>query len=255
MILYQKFDLLFNRPIKISEKVTFRVPTVEEMCYMEDFSLYSNAIVRSTREMFTPYREEREELSAKYPTIWSMVFDEMGESILGKLNGVESGRELVLDAISYWTTLPKEDFEILPNSKKIINKKADWIIDESMFNGIVELIKDLINYKQNDDLIAPMNMSRRQEKIFYDVYRGRVNKLKKQSGRTMADKILILQISMNSYIPIEEIRNMSIYHFNKLSESIDLKEAYETQLQFKLSPKFEVKNEGSQKHWKEKVQM
>lgn len=255
MITYQKFDLLFNKPIQLSEKVYINTPTVEQVCYEEDFTTYSSSVIRSTREMFTPYREDLEKLSAKYPTIWGMIFDDEGDIIFGKINGFESGRELVIETLSYWTSLPKEDFEILVNSKKIINKKADWIIDEDTFNGIVELIKDLINYKENTDLIAPLNMSKRQEGIFYNMYKGRVRKLKKQTGRTMADKILILQISMDSYIPMEEIRKMSIYHFNKLYESIELKEAYNTQLQYKLSPKFDVKDEGGQKHWKENVRM
>lgn len=252
MILYNKVDLLFNKPLQISKGVFFRIPTVEQMCYEEEFAVHSYSLIRSTREIFSPYKEV-DELEETFPNVWQMVFDEEGDQLFGSMNGCESGKQMVIDSISYWTSLPAEDFKPLSN-KKIINQKADWIIDENVFDGICNLIKDVINYQQNDDLIAPKNMSERTRGIWDKLYKGRLANAKKNSNRTMADKILILQISMASYISIDEIKKMSIYHFNKLYEAIGEKESYEAQWQLKLSPKFDVK-EGLKKHWKEKIKM
>lgn len=222
------------------------------MCYNDDFASYSIAIIRSTREIFSPYKEV-DELEKDFPTIWQMVFTEEGDALFGKMNGKESGKAVIVEAISYWTGLPKEDFQALTNAK-IINKNKNWVIDESVFEEICELIKDATNYQANEDLIAPRNMSERTRGIWDKLYKGRLSTARKGSNQTMADKILILQISTASYIPIEQIKNMSIYHFNKLYSALSEKDAYEAQWQIKMSPKFEA-SDNPKKHWKEKVKM
>ena len=139
-------------------------------------------------------------------------------------------------------------------NKKIINEQAKWVIDEKVFLEFCELIKDVTNHQVNEELVAPRNMSERQLGVWEKLYKGRMRKLQKGS-RTIGDKILILSISMDSYIPINEIRKMTIFHFNKLYEAISEKESYEAMWDIKMSPKFDSKNSGDSKHWKESFKL
>ncbi|MBP7912412.1 MAG: hypothetical protein KAZ47_00930 [Streptococcus sp.] len=252
MIKYNKVDLLFGKKIKLAENVGFEIPTVEDMCYIDNFGLYTQPLVTTTREMFSAHREV-DAYEAKFPNVWKMVFDEEGNQILGQMYAVESGMNIIIEALSFWTKLPIDSFKVLTN-KKIINEQAKWVIDEKVFLEFCELIKDVTNHQVNEELVAPRNMSERQLGVWEKLYKGRMRKLQKGS-RTIGDKILILSISMDSYIPINEIRKMTIFHFNKLYEAISEKESYEAMWDIKMSPKFDSKNSGDSKHWKESFKL
>lgn len=240
-------DLLFGKPVKISERVSLHIPNVEDVAYTERYSLYTQPLVTTTRQLFSSLAEV-DELEERFPTIWQMAFDEEGSQILAQMFDGDSGVEIIIEAISYWTKLEADSFQALSN-RKIINEQTNWVIDERVFNSFCENIKEIIGYEEDEDLIAPRNMSEKQLGVWSKLYKGRLRSRQK-SSTTLADKIIILSISMDSYIPLDEIRKMSIYHFNKLYEGISEKESYESQWAIKLSPKFES-GSGSLKHWKE----
>ena len=250
MIDINKVNLLFGKPIKVSNNVEINIPTVEQLCDDNNFGTYTQVFTITTRELFSGNREV-DKYEEKYPTVWQMAFDKEGGLILGQMLGYSSGINIIIDSISYWTGLESEAFRPLTN-KKIINETAGWIIDEEVFGELCELIKVATNYEKNMDLVAPKNMSDRKWEIWESTYKGRLRGLQRNS-RTIADKILILSVSFDSYIPINEIKQMTIYHFNKLYEAASLKESYMAQWDIKLSPKFESK--GNLKHWKESVKL
>lgn len=243
-------DLLFGKPVKITEKVSLHVPTVEDVAYTEKYSSYTQVFVITTREMFSSLAEV-DELEERFETVWKMAFDKEGSLIIGQMFGGKTGTEVIIEALSYWTKLDVESFQAL-SSGRIVNKDMDWVIDEKVFNSIGECIKEIIGYEQDLDLIAPKDMSERQLDIWQKTYKGRVRNRQKNSI-SFADKIMILSISMDAYIPIGDIREMTIYHFNKLYEGLSEKESYEKQWEVKMSPKFE--SDGNIKHWKEKFKI
>lgn len=242
-------DLLFKKPVKFTEKISIHVPTVEEVAYTENYSLYVQPLVVTTRQMFSAL-DEVDELEERFPTLWQMAFDEEGSQIMAQMFDGQSGIDIIIDAISFWTKLEPETFQSLSNNK-MINKGTNWVIDENVFDSFCNSVKEIIGYEQDQDLIAPKNMSERKKDIWKKTYKGRLRN-KQKNTTTLADRIIILSISMESYIPIDEIRNMSIYHFNKLNEMLSEKESYQKQWETKLSPKFES-GSGAIKHWKEKI--
>lgn len=246
-----KVDILFGKDIRLTDKVSLRIPTVEDIAYEENYSSYSQPFNVSTRLMFSSLKEV-DELETQFPTIWEMIFHPEGDVILGQMFGAETGTDLIISGLSFWTRLDKSGFKKLSN-RKIVNEEADWIIDRLAFIEFCETIKTLTTYEEDQDLIAPRNMSERQLGIWEKTYKGRMRKRQKDS-RTLADKIVILQISMDAYIPIDEIRKMSIFHFNKLYEGVSEKESYEKQWQVKMSPKFDSGNNTIQ-HWKERFKV
>lgn len=241
--------LLFKRPVSFNDKVEIHVPTVEEVAYTENYGSYTQPFTVTTRQLFSSLAEV-DELEERFPTIWQMAFDDEGSMILGQMLNKESGVDGVIEAISFWTKLEPKDFKALSN-KKIIHEKNNWVIDENVFNSFSDTIKEIIGYEEDKDLIAPKNMSERQLDVWTKSYKGRIRNRQK-NATTLADKIIILSVSMESYIPISEIREMSIHHFNKLFELLSEKESYEKQWDVRLSPKFDS-GSGNIKHWKEKV--
>lgn len=250
---FNRMDLLLGRGVKISGKVSIKIPTVREMCYDDDFSIYSRVFTITTREMFSSVREV-EMFVEKYPTLWSMVFDKEGVAILGQMFQEEVGSDVVTGALSYWTGLDKSGFKVLGN-KKIVHAEGGWIIDESTFDKISNIIIEMTQYTPNEDLIVPKpkdgkRLSDAQWALWEKVYKNRLRK-SKRDGATLADKILILSVSFDAYLPLDEIMNMTIYHFNRLYDAVSKKDSYVTQLAIFTSPKFESKN--GIKHWKELI--
>lgn len=249
MMKLNELSFLFDDYVKIADKVSIQIPKVEQVARESNYSMYLRVMTLTTRELFSSLREV-DEYEDKYPNVWQMVFDKEGDMIFGQMLGNKSGLDIIIDTLSYWTGLKSSSFKALSN-KKMINEDASWVIDEQVFEEVRQIIIKMTGYEPNEDLVAPRNMSERQFGVWEKLYKGRIRKLSKGGGSTFADKIIILQISMDSYIPLDEIRKMTIYHFNKLYEGLQFKEAYLSQREMLLSPKFESKQNGNPKHWRE----
>lgn len=243
-------DLLFGKPIKVSENVYLKVPTVEEVAYSEDFNKYTALFTVKTRELFSSH-EDVDKLEEMFPSIWKMAFDEDngGDLLLGMIFGASyPGSALIMEALAYWTSLDVNGFQKLGN-EKIIHKESEWIIDRKEFRKFCNLIKTVTCYAPNNSMTAPKNMTPSRFKAWEAILKGRL-RAAERNKRTLADKILILSISMDSIIPIEEIRKMSYFHFNKLFEALSEKEAYQSRWDLLMSPKFDS-DPKAVKHWKE----
>lgn len=248
-------QLMLKDPIEIVPNVYLRVPTVREVAHTPEFSIFSRVFMTGTRELFSTFREV-DELEEAFPTIWDMLFDESGEGdiFLGNLLGTNvSGYEIVVRGLAYWTGLDVEGFQKL-STNKIIHRNPDWIIDEKMFMEFRQAIIDMIGYEPNNDYIAPKPMNDAKYNIWKALLDGRLKKAAKGGGRGIADKMLILSISMESYIPINEILDMSIYLFNKTYMALQEKEGYEKQWQLKVSPKFDSEK-IQMRDWRDKLKL
>lgn len=247
-----KYDLLFQTSIPISDYISFKNPTVEEVAKGSNFTKYSSIFVTSTREMFSQFPEV-DELELRYPTIRSILIDKemQDNNFLGMYfgEGKVTGKEILFESLEYWTGIKQEKFKLLANGK-IICTSPEWIIDEEEFKNIAELVSMITSYEPNSDFIAPLNMTPTRHKVWMNMYKGRLKRLKRSKG-TLADKILVLSISNNSYLPINEIRKMTYFHFCKLSILLSEKEGYELRWMLNASPNFETDTKIA--HWKETI--
>lgn len=247
-------DLLFGKDIVVNEKVSIKIPKVEDIVYLDNFSKYTSIFTITTRELFSSMREV-DELEQKYPTVWKMMFDPTGEGdkILGQVFGEESlGSDIFIQSLAFWTGLKAEGFQKLSN-KKFVNESVDWIIDVGEFNRLAKFIIMITCYEASTSFTAPKNMTEGRFQAWKSLLDGRI-KMAQRNQRTMADKILILSISTESYIPIEQIGKMSYFQFCKLYEALTEKEAYKHRWDVRLSTKFD---DGGQKlqHWKETLKI
>lgn len=247
-----KFDLLYETSIPVNEFISFKNPKLEEIVRDKSFASYSRIFTISTREIFSQ-SPHVDELEQKYPTLISILQDPQltQTNFLGHYfaGGQLTGEEFLFKSFEFWTGVDSSNFKILSNGK-IICTSPEWIIDEEEFENISDLIKMITSYEPNEDFIAPPNMTPNRHKRWMALVSGRIDKVRKDKSE-LADKILILSVSTHGYIPIEEIRKMTFYHFQALLRLTSTKVSYEQVMALKNSPKFDVKD--NPKHWMEFV--
>lgn len=252
-----KRGIVFRRSLQFNDFVEIRQPTVEMAALEGNYGTYVQFLCVTTRELFSYNPREVDKIEEQFPTMWEMMFHEEMNEAIGKMFGFESADKLFLEAIAFWTKTNVQDYDYLQNSKKFIHKEFGWVITKEEFEKIREAIVMMTGHEPNEDLIAPEGISSASDRVidmFEKTYKGRLKKAKKSSS-TIDDKIIILQIANGGYIPTDEIKNMSIYHFNKLYEALNEKEAYQVQWDIYVSPKFMPKGGASPSqptHWKSK---
>lgn len=252
-----KRGILFKDRFKFNDFVDIIQPTVYKMTMVENYSSYNQIICISIRELFSFNPRQVDFIEEEFPTMWEAMFNTEMNDAIGQMFGAESARDLFIQAVAFWTETNAEDFECLENSKKFMHSELGWIITKQEFEKFQEYVRFLTGYEPNDDLIAPKGISSANERILdleEKTYEGRLKEMKKKSS-SIEEKIIILQVSNGGYISLDEIKNMSLYHFNKLFEALNEKEAYRVQWDVYRSSKFMPKTGSKQnapKHWKEK---
>lgn len=245
--------LLLGERVTFDDIVSIRVPTVREVVENNNFYLNSYIFNVSTRELFSSLRKV-DELEKQYPTVWEMMFDEEndGDYALGHMLGIDyAASALVMECFEHWTGLNKQGFDKQLNGK-MIHAESGWIVDKVKFVKFCEAIRRITCYEPNEDFIAPKNMTDARFNAWSKILKNRIRVAQRKKGNSTADKILILQSSFSSYVPIEEIVSMSYFQFNKLYKALNEKEGYLRNWEIMVSPKFDS-SKTKIKHWTEKV--
>lgn len=246
-------DLIFGNPVKIKDNVFVYVPTVEEVVNEDKFEIYTSVLTSVTRQIFATSRQV-DEIEKQFPNIWAMLWDEELNIKLGEVFGGENStlQSVIVDAISYWTKIDASSFSVLQTGKRIVNAEHDWLIDAAEFNKFVSLIKVITRWQMPDDLPPKMTSD-----IVYDMWMNsfyrNIQEHKKRKFLSWGERILMLSVSMDSYIPIDEIKKMNIFLFYHMSSALDLKDVNRIRWDAHMSPKFESKD--TPKHWKEQFKI
>ena len=230
---------LFQSVVPYNDNISIHQPTVEEVLTSDEYKKSSQIVCMSVRAMFSGIPRHVDEIEEKYPTTFDMVFSEEMSHMLEEMFKVESLSEVIINSLAYWTHTYPQDYKILHNSQKIVNESKEWIIDREEFEKFQKVVRAITCYAPNEDLIAPKGISSssdRRIEIFENVYKGRLRNQQKINS-SLERSIIIAQIS-DGYIPIEEIKKMNIYHFNKLSEAIAEKDRYRIEWDVYVSSKF-----------------
>ena len=248
-----RYNLLFGRPIEFDTNVNIKVPTVEEAVKEENLQLYTMIFTLTTRELFQTLRNV-DELEKRYPSLWSIMMDDEADMQIGSFfDSNKSVSMIFMEALHYWTGLPLDGeggFRKLMNGGRFAHIESEWVIDYDTFREFGNVIKSIIHHVPNDELPPPITSDSRYS-AWMNIYNGRRSKREK-AAIGWAERIQILSISTEAYIPIHEIEKMSLYHFYGLFDLLGRKEAYETKLAYQLSPKFESSKNGPI-HWRETI--
>ena len=244
-------DLIFGKPIEFISGVNINIPTVEDVVYFDNFNIYTSIFTITPREIFTTLRNV-DELCEKYPNIWSIAHDEYADMQVGSyFHPEKTVSMIIMEALSYWTglKLDGDDGFVKMSNGKIVHVGSEWIINFDEYKRFSDVIKKIICWSGIDEeMRAPKITSDVVHKQWLRLYEGKLKERKRRSY-TMGDKILILSISTDSYIPIDEIKKMTIYTFNRIFSGLSAKDSSDKSFMLYSSPKFS--GDRPPRSWKE----
>lgn len=264
---YKVTDLMVKSEIKVNNGyVTLRVPQVKEIIDNKQFESYVSVFTLVTRQLFAAYREV-DELEDAFPTSWHMLWNEQMNVQIGGIYG--EGKKLtdvMLESLSFWSGFPikelddkgdEKGFMILKNQQKILHIGTEWVIDYEEFISISRFIKTVTSWQYPEDDVPQRPMTDGVYASWMNFYKGKqeTNKKRKKTD-TMANAILALSVSMESYLPIDEIIEMNLFVFYKTIEFLEKKDAYDTQWRvFSLDNIDRSKVPQPKKHWKQEAKI
>lgn len=239
--------LILGRPIDLGGKAKLIIPTINDLLEngQDDLMAYSRIFTTTVREQFSGVPEKVDEVEEKYPTFWEIAHDQdmsasVGEAMFGE--GIDI-LQMIVAGFAYWTGTEINEYQVMTNGK-IVHEKNDFVIDKQEFIDMSNLVTMVTGITPNEDLIAPKGISSKpnQQKIWKQLYSGRVRELKKTKSQNLADKILILEALSRSFIPFDEVGKMNYYQFTNLLRSTEIMRANEQNFAIYTSYKFDTKD-------------
>lgn len=204
-----------------------------------------------TTEAFFTGADNEEELVGKW-SIFELFFlrDEEGATILDKIvfNG-EDSLEALKQSLSYF--LRTDDIVLLEKRQKIIVNNS-YLIDKNEFENLRHVIQESLGRKDIEVEKPPKNMSKRQKDIWEKLQKGRRRKAERDAVH-IQDIANYISFGGTSYISPREIDEMTYYQFYNAYKSIVGMDTYRTSMQYKVSEKFDVKEDV--KHWLETLKI
>lgn len=241
--------LILGNDAPLTDKVTLHIPTMRELIQDDEkeseMNLFTRAFVTSVREQFSGFPESVDDIEAKYPTMWDLAWDEtmnvqVGEAMFGKDMTLLS---VIVNGFAWWTQSEITDYKPLSN-QKVVNEPLEWVIDKEEFVKFSEYIKMITLHEPNEDLIAPPDLKGKphKQRAWKQLYLGRIRKMKKGSSSTIADKMLLMQALAPSFIPFNELADMTYYQFMNLLRAYQQRKAYDQEFDIYTSEKFDTSN-------------
>ncbi|WP_260866684.1 AMP-binding protein [Bacillus pumilus] len=250
-MIIDKLKLYMGRPIVVSEEnnLFIKQPLVKDVVDLgeDNFKKFVNPFILTIESIFDGF-ENLEEISSKYD-IFELFFikGEEGETILDSAFG-EPALELLKNSLRYFMNC--KDIQVLEMRQKLIID--NHIVDKKEFARIRKIIQEVTCKEDIEIEKAPKDMTKRQKDIWLKLKKGRMKKAEKDAVY-MQDIINYVSFGSSSYIPPREIDEMTYYQLYNAYRSIVGIDSYKIGFQYKLSPKFEVKEES--KHWLETIKI
>jgi len=243
-----KLKLLMGRkiPFKSEEGLFVHQPLISEVVEMgeESFNDLVYPFVLTSEAVFNG-QDNDGELSAKYP-IYQLYFATMGEDeyILDGVFGGKSALDSLKESISYFLNVDAKDIQFLTQRKKIVI--GEYVIDEQDFVALRKIIQLVVSREDISVEKVPKNMSERQRDIWEKLQRGRRNTARRDA-LYLQDMINVVSFGGSTYIPLDQIEKMTYYQLRNAYKSVMSMDAYKLGMDYKLSPKYEVKDDVE--HW------
>lgn len=231
-------SVVVNQP-KISEIVDMGEDAYSKVCL--PFLMTTEAIFGGM--------ENEEELIEEF-NIFDLFFVEVKDGI-GLLDNIFGGNSLDILTLALSYFLDTDNIKILRNRQKIIVDDS-YLIDSDEFENLRKVIQDIVGREDVEIEKPPKNMSKRQKDIWNKLQKGRKRKAEKEA-LYLQDMINYTAFGGEAYIPLDHIDNMTYYQFQNAYKSVMGKDAFKMGMSYKLSQKFEVKDEI--KHWSDSLKI
>jgi len=194
--------------------------------------------------------EKEEELKAEFH-IYDLYFAQIEENVfvLDSVFGGKSALGVLKESLSYF--LQTDDIEFLIHRKKIVIN-SNFLLDKKGFMNLRTIIQGITNKSDIEVDKPPKNMTEKQKDIWAKLQKGRRRKAEKDATY-LQDLIGYVSFGGTTYIPLDHIEKMTYYQFSNAYKSIMGVDAFRTGMSYKLSQKFDVKDEI--KHWTESLKI
>lgn len=245
-----KTRLILGKSIPLSEGFEVKQPTMEEISLMDEglFDSYLTPFVLTIDALFEN-EEEAENIRSKH-TIFQLFFHKIDESkyLLDSVVGGRNSLEFLKEAIAFFLDIDESKITILKHRKRFAVSDGDreLIIDDGMYDKLRKVIQFITSREDVEVERPPKNMTDRQKDIWLKLQKGRKRR-EQREAITMADMINIVALGGRSHIPFNEITKMTYYQFRRAYASIIARDNFELSMGYKLSQKFDVKDEV--RHW------
>jgi hypothetical protein len=192
--------------------------------------------------------ENEEELIERFHFFDLFFIDlEKGGTLLDSIFGRDA-LELLKDSLRYF--LKASDIRVLKKRKKLI--VDGYLIDEKEFDKIRKIVQSFVGREDIEVEKPPRNMTKRQKDVWMKLQKGR-RRTAERNAIYLQDIINFVSFGGNSYIPIEQIDRMTYFYLQNAYKSIVGMDAYNMGMQYKLSQKYDVKEDV--KHWTESLKV
>ncbi len=194
--------------------------------------------------------ENEEELRRRF-SIFDLFFAKLedGKTLLDNIFNGKNSQEVLEESLKLF--LNAKSVRFLDNRKKIIVDKS-YMIDGSEFNKLRLIVQDVIGRKDIEVEKPPKNMTKRQKDIWAKLQKGRRRNAEKNAVY-MQDMVNYVSFGGKSFIPTEQIDNMTYWYFMNAYKSIVGVDAFNIGMGYKLSQKFDVKD--NVKHWTDTIKI
>lgn len=241
-----------GRPILIDKvnQVSVRQPMISEIVDMgeDGFNELILPFVLTSESVFNGLDYE-DQLVAKYD-IYDLFFTEVEEGVfvLDNVFGGKSALGVLENSLSYF--LQTDDIEFLIHRKKI--RIGTYLMDKKEYMELRKVIQGITNKKDMQVEKPPKNMTKRQKDIWMKLQKGRRRNAEKDAVY-LQDMINYVSFGGTTYIPLDQIDRMTYYQFSNAYKSIMGVDAFHIGMGYKLSEKFDVKDDV--KHWTESLKI
>lgn len=247
-----KLKLLMGKPILIDKENNICVhhATIDEIVDMgeDEFNNLVAPFTLTSDALFAQL-ENGEELAEQHH-IYDLFFErtEGGSYLLDHVFGANT-LEYLEKCLRFF--LRADSVKALQMRRKFVVNDA-FVIDKDSYLKIRSAIQAVTLRKDVEVERPPKNMSKRQRDIWNKLQKGRRRKAEKDAIY-LQDIINYIAFGSSSFIPFREIEKMTYYQTQNAYKSILSVDSYKIGMSYKLSQKFDVKDEI--KHWTETIKI
>lgn len=242
-----------GRPLPLDKESDIYVqqPTIHEIVDLgeDGFNELVMPYILTSEAVFNGV-DGSEELMSRFD-IYDLFFTKVEENVfvLDNVFGGKSALGVLKESLRFF--LKTDDIEFLPHVRKIaINSK--YVMDKKEFMQVRKLIQGVCNRQDMSVEKPPNNMTERQKGIWKKLQKGRRRRAEKDAVY-LQDMINYISFGGTTYIPLDEIDRMKYYQLTNAYKSIMGKDAFHIGMGYKLSQKFDIKDDV--KHWVEALKI
>lgn len=245
-----KTRLLLGKSIPFEEGFFVKQPTIDEISEMEEgvFDNYVAPFVITIDSLFED-EEEAEKVKAEF-TIFQLFFHKIDDTkhLMDSVFGGRNTLDFLKEVLSFFLDVDESAITILPNRKRIAisDNGREIVIDDEKYNKLRGIIQKVLSREDIEVERPPKNMTGRQKDIWVKLQAGRKRRDQREALST-ADIINIVSFGGHYHIPFRDVLDMTYFQLRKAFGNIISRDNFDLSMGYKLSQKFDVKDDV--KHW------